>query len=701
MVREIRHKLVTKLALAVLSVVTIGVTTASATTRIMPDRLAFTNEAIVLWGNTTLADGTALTLDCGNGQTTAAVVADESYIFRSCTYATPGPFVASLTVGGETANVDITVVDPTTLTEAEQRNANINMAIEDGLRFLYFNQVARAARYATNLTSWTDQTNNSQNGHVATALAVLAMQNHGHSVLDDPNVDIFQTVIQRGLNWLFTQLAIQPLTCATEPGIPDVCPNVPAPVETGLRSHGNHGYSTPIIGGAIGAASSVAPNRLVEAGLGVGNGGFVAGRTYAEITQRIANTVIWGQSDSGAGRGGWWYTLEAGASSDGSTVGWGLLGLIDMAAGGATIPAGSRTEVGMMAANQINGDGTFDYQVSAVMPGSDPAQTRVGIGLQALFYAGFPSSDPRVQLIIDRIEAGWNAAPPGGDVCAGAPAGQNFNKGCGYSMFNIFKGLRLYGVNSIDVPDPDGAGPLAAGDWYGDYVNNLLANQKAVPGDSGRGEWSTAGAVSGFGGQMGFSCCSSDTNFITSLALLILAPTAFVPPDGGLFSKVGLSPQSASNPPGDDHTVTATAQSASGAPVPGVIIDFKVLTGPNANKTGQGTTNANGQTTFTYNDDSVAPWPQTDTIQASIGSGPNTLFSNIVSKTWQPPVSRCDVAPAGAPNGIVDQADLNAIRAKNGQAAAGLNDPFDGNGDGFINVADVRYCQLRLGPVAP
>jgi hypothetical protein len=524
-------------------------------------------------------------------------------------------------------------------------------------------------------------------------------------VLADPNVDIFQTVVQRGLNWLFDQLNELTLTCNTEPAAADVCVNVPAPVNMGLQSHGNTGYATPIIGGAIGAASASAPNRLVEAGLGSQNANFVAGRTYAEITQRVANAVVWGQSDSGNGQGGWFYGLEQN-DSDGSTLGWSFLGLIDMAAGGATILPGVRSQVALLLDNvggqQLNSDGSFDYRVNTTQA-SDPGHTRVGIGLQGLAFAQVPAADPRVTLVRDRIATNWNVSPFG-EVCnQGSP--QNWNKGCGYSMFNIFKGLRLYGINSLAIGDPDGAGPLADGDWYGDYVNNLLANQKNVFGDNTRGEWSVAGPAAQTGGgtvgaSMDFSCCHDDTNGITSLALLILAPTAFVPPDPGLFSKVGLSPQSDSNPPGTDHTVTATAQSSGGAPVPGVLIDFKVLTGPNSGKGATGVvTNAAGQATFTYNDDSVAPWPQTDTIQASIGSGANTLFSNIVSKTWQPPVSRCDVAPAGAPNGIVDQADLNAIRAKNGQAAAGPDDPFDGNGDGFINVADVRYCQLRLGPV--
>ena len=59
-----------------------------------------------------------------------------------------------------------------------------------------------------------------------------------------------------------------------------------------------------------------------------------------------------------------------------------------------------------------------------------------------------------------------------------------------------------------------------------------------------------------------------------------------------------------------------------------------------------------------------------------------------------PPVLACDVNN----DSKVTQADLAAIRAKSGQTASGPNDPYDPNRDGKINVADVRYCQLRLTP---
>jgi predicted extracellular nuclease len=52
---------------------------------------------------------------------------------------------------------------------------------------------------------------------------------------------------------------------------------------------------------------------------------------------------------------------------------------------------------------------------------------------------------------------------------------------------------------------------------------------------------------------------------------------------------------------------------------------------------------------------------------------------------------RCDVDG----DADIDQADLVAIRNANRQNASSATDPRDGNGDGVINVADVRYCQLQ------
>lgn len=67
------------------------------------------------------------------------------------------------------------------------------------------------------------------------------------------------------------------------------------------------------------------------------------------------------------------------------------------------------------------------------------------------------------------------------------------------------------------------------------------------------------------------------------------------------------------------------------------------------------------------------------------------LGSNTVTTNW---VLRCDVDG----DKDIDLLDVRAVQTSNGQNASGPYDPRDGNGDGRITVADLRYCQLRLTP---
>lgn len=152
-----------------------------------------------------------------------------------------------------------------------------------------------------------------------------------------------------------------------------------------------------------------------------------------------------------------------------------------------------------------------------------------------------------------------------------------------------------------------------------------------------------------------------------------------------MTANLSLAPANAVNRPGTSHTVTATATSSTGAPVPGVTVTFDVLTGPNSAADGSAVTNAAGQASFTYTDSSAPPWPRIDTIQAAVGS----TTSNVVQKVW---VLKCD---ANSDNRIHGP-DLAVIRAAIGQVASGPYDPRDGNSDGVINAADQRYCQLRF-----
>lgn len=660
-------RVVKKAALAMIAIAATA-SVAHADTLLMPARDYLMGTSEVVWGISTLANGTAFTLDYGDlSPATTGTVADRSFIAFNHTYAISGTFTVTLTVGAETATVPVQVFNGALLSAADLRGLKINKAIEDGLRFLWNTQTNRTTFDTVPTTSW-----DGSFPRVGTSFVVLAFENHGYKLPNNastPTGLYEKYAVQRGLNFIVANLTQQVLNVQTA-GNP--CVGIPTELTdcVGLfNPDSSPGYGTAIASLAV--LGSTALSRPIPAGLGGSTGVYVAGKTLGEVAQRLMNTVAWGQNDGGAGctgRGGWFYSLTNNGcvTSDGSTVGWNVLALLDAGASGVAVAPFVSSEFAFDMASSGNSDGSFDYNADN-NPAADslPNLARAGIYLQSLFYRGVVLGDPRVTAATKAINDRWTAGLPG-DYTATCGVGQN--KGCSYGMYNAFKGLKLYGIASL----------TAASDWYGEYQDFLVTTQTAPTTTTG-GSWSA----------MQFSCCYSSVLFNAAIAELILAPVALIAPDPTLFSTVGLSPINAVNPVGTDHTVTAFAQSANNAPVPGVTITFKVLPGSqNAGKTGSGTTGADGKTTFTYHDDNGAG---VDTIQAFIGTA---LASNVVAKTWVNPTIVCDVNG----DGKVTLADLQLIRAKNGQAASGPNDPFDPNHDGRIDIADVRYCQLRLTP---
>jgi hypothetical protein len=104
-------------------------------------------------------------------------------------------------------------------------------------------------------------------------------------------------------------------------------------------------------------------------------------------------------------------------------------------------------------------------------------------------------------------------------------------------------------------------------------------------------------------------------------------------PCGVRVAGITLEPQSATNSLGTTHTVTATILDDFGDPVPGIVVDFEVLSGPNAGTAGLVTTDANGEATFSYTGNTAG----TDEIRASFycTTREQTIYSNTVEKTWE------------------------------------------------------------------
>lgn len=581
---------------------------------LMPDRDAKMGVPVVVWGNTNPANnGAGWVIDFGDSSNTSGSVTDASYISTTHTYAAAGVYTVTMTIGADTDTAVVQVFDAGALNAENQRNLGINMAIEDGLRYLYISQNSRQAAYTASspYTSWT--TSGGMYGADAdftlsyTSLVVLALENHGHTVLDNPAQDIFQPVVQRGLNHIFNNLSIVNLG-AQPSGNP--CVGVPVDADTckglGRIGTGHSMYASSVI--TLAVAGSGAPGAVVGAGIGAANGNFVAGRTYAEILQRQANTIMWGMGDSSTARGGFGYTHNNN-QGDGSTAGWGVLALLDAEAAGATMPAWVRSDVANYATYGLNANGSLKYQLYSGNNSSNFPKT--GIALQVMAFTNYAAGDPKVVAASGLISSTWATGWSNDGF-------QGQNKGHAYGMFNAFKGLKLYGIQTLPgVGRPAGPGSIPADDWHADYQDWLVANQTA-PDNPGAGYWNF---------PYGFSYCGTcdlggGVISFTAIAELILSPVALVLP-----ANLTLSPLTATNPMNTTHTVTATATSTSGSFVPGATVTFTVTAGPNVGKTGSGVTNNLGEASWTYTGDTTTG---ADTIKANIGQ----VESNTVEKAW-------------------------------------------------------------------
>ncbi len=648
----------------------VGASSASAETLLMPKRDARTTDPVVVWGIHNQAPGTVCALDFGDlSAIESCTGVDRSYIAYPHTYALSGTYTVRLTVGAETTTTTIQVFNPAALvggaTGDNNRSLGINMAIQDGLRYLWTTQNDRDPGAGSVTTYW----NNTGYPYADTSLVALAFENQGYKLTANvaPTGIYEKYIVRRALNYVLSELSNVTLTAAESPA-GDPCVIYVDCI--GLAPPGDQGYTTAMaILGFAGSGALAQVNTEVP--------GDTNGKTYSEVLQRLVNAMAWGQNDVGSGRGGWYYYFNS-TVLDGSTMGWTTLALLDASAAGATVPAFVKTEYSLGFHCALNTDGSFDYNGDCDPAngafGSIASPAKGGTGLLGMFYLGNPGTAPApVGNIANYIDGWWNGSGLGYNYadCNGGGG----NKGCAYAMFNNFKGLKLQGITTLpSVGRPAGPGAQAANDWYADYQDWLVANQTSPTTTSG-----------GYWGPLVFSCCAAGDPIEAAMAELILSPVALVAPDPVKFSTVGLSPATATNPVGTNHTVTAFAQAANDAPVPGVTIDFKVLTGPNSGKTGSGTTGADGKTTFTYHDDGGAG---TDKIQAFIGA---SISSNQVLKIWG---LACDI------NGDlkVSTADLNLIKVKLNTVATGPTDPYDPNRDGVVNIADLRYCQLRLTP---
>ena len=149
--------------------------------------------------------------------------------------------------------------------------------------------------------------------------------------------------------------------------------------------------------------------------------------------------------------------------------------MLDAAAFGVTVPAHVGPELEHEIAQTTNASGSMGYTVAGTIPNT----AKTGVRLQALNLIGVPiggtSSLGTVtpQASVDYINAGWNingSCVWGSGHPAGSPNLVNGHN-CIYSMFNVFKGLKLYGVSTLP------AVPRVDNDWHKFYQAYLAGIQ--------------------------------------------------------------------------------------------------------------------------------------------------------------------------------------------------------------------------------
>ena len=143
-----------------------------------------------------------------------------------------------------------------------------------------------------------------------------------------------------------------------------------------------------------------------------------------------------------------------------------------------------------------------------------------------------------------------------------------------------------------------------------------------------------------------------------------------------LPGQLALTPSLDLNPPGSSHIVSANVIDGSppNNPLPGILVSFSVLAGPNMGASGSDTTNVFGNASFTYISNGTIGLDEIRATFVDPTTG-GTVTSNIVLKVWD---NDCQF------NGIPDTCDIScAAFAAVCAAFAGCGGSVDSNNDGF------------------
>jgi hypothetical protein len=303
-----------------------------------------------------------------------------------------------------------------------------------------------------------------------TAMAVLSYENAPNNHFGWNLTDPYSTTVQKGLDWLFSDAAIQTLSNKTLVNGTVVNPDTNGNgIGICWLSDGEPLYETPMV--LIAIVASQAPTNVTTTGIPN-----IIGRTYHDIATDIVDYLAWAQDIGPYGRGGWRYGPQY-SSSDNSVGGWPVMGLMAAELWGIPAPTFVKSEllnwtaydqnlVGTWDPTSINYNyfyGAFGYTDPSVL--DSMAETVAGI-LQ-LTYCGVPQTDSRIIAAEGYMVRDWLTS-----------SGWRVNFGWLYAMYGVMKACRLATPTPIEFIANYTGFPTT--EWYngtGEYADTLVANQ--------------------------------------------------------------------------------------------------------------------------------------------------------------------------------------------------------------------------------
>jgi len=335
----------------------------------------------------------------------------------------------------------LTVVPAQAATQSE-----IDLAIQKGLAWLATTQNMTSGAFGSGYTL------------ANTASSVMAMQNEGHF---PGGGTLYSANVEKGYEHIFQYARYYGISAQAH-GNPDSNGN-----GTGVyfRQSSLMYESGMILATLIGSNT---PNRLVTTGP-------CTGLTYAQVAQEMVDYFAFAQVDSGPGRGGWYYTPYSGyGPADNSVAQWPVLGMAMAESWGIYAPGFVKPELSILidwVQNDVSGGSGYSG------PNDYVNVAKTGGLLTEMFYVGDEQTSARAQQAVGFLNTHWNRLP----------SGWYGNKGHPYAMFATFKGLELMDVATI--PNAPANDETSAGDWWGDYCENLVNTQNANGSWNGYHAW--------------------------------------------------------------------------------------------------------------------------------------------------------------------------------------------------------------------